>query len=92
MATQVSNHTHQADRTSDCMACWSMALALTDVWCAKCDQPSIADFRDGDETVALCGKHAAERWPSEWLRFYSSREAEAAIEGLRNARTSEGEG
>lgn len=37
-----------------------------EVWCARCDQPSIADFHIGDETIALCGFHAGtEAWPSQ---------------------------
>lgn len=46
------------------------ARALSDkpseVWCSKCDQPSIADFHFGNETVALCAFHAGtEAWPSQ---------------------------
>jgi hypothetical protein len=30
---------------------------LSEVWCAKCDQPSVVERRQGDETVAFCKEH-----------------------------------
>jgi hypothetical protein len=37
----------------------------SDVWCAECERPSIADFHIKGETVALCAVHIAARFPSE---------------------------
>ena len=38
---------------------------VAEVWCAECDQPSLADFTVEGETVALCVEHIAKRFPSE---------------------------
>ena len=38
---------------------------VAEVWCAECDQPSLADFTIKGETVALCVEHIAARFPSE---------------------------